>query len=349
MRDYTLLGSVIDLNKYKDHTCPKLLNGKFERFDILDLDQYELTDNMLTNLDIRAKQNSDVDIDKFCNQLKKNGWDYGPFPGIVHADMYTIENSRSRIRALKKAGERWMPVAVYKFDAKYNDKARCTNGISLNHQAFSTPSQLDDVLAAAPALIKEGTLDNKDPEAIDAWFHELKLPFYYHGNATNAIKNRILKLDDKGATAVRIFERKDALDYINKYLGYDVEKKEPVNGARGYVYVGNQLNAWRCLCEHIIPNSQSGLKTDIYLNAKAYTVEETNNTVKLFRDSLINTIGRFSHLINAETSSIVTMKYPFTSTMWEIKGVIPCKKTNLHENKYAINDIMKIDEFLLDD
>ena len=347
MREYPLLGSVIDLKKYKDHIHPKILNGKFVRFDIVDLNQYDPNDNELTKVDIRAKQNTAVDIDKFATQLLKNGWDYRPYPPIFHADMFKKENGISRIRALKKAGERWMPVSVYKFDANYNDKARCTNGITLNHQAFATPSTLDDVIVAAAALIKEGTLNNKDPEAVDEWFEDLQLKNFFHGNAINAVKNRILKLDEHGATAVRVFERKEALDYINKYLGYNVEQKEPVGGSRGYVYVANQLNAWRCLCEHIIPNAQSGIKTDIYLNAKAYTVEETNITVKLFRDSLIDTIGRFSHLINAETSSIVTMKYPFTSTMWEIKGVIPCKKTELHENMYKINDILKVDEFLL--
>ena len=347
-------------NFYSALTPPKKKNGKFVKYDFIDVTKYcninAVTGNwdikseyleLFSNIGIRKKQNTDRDVETLSFRLDRQGLKPQYFPPIIdEKNLLDIEDGRKRIQSYIEKKERYCLVAIYRFDRDEKNflKSKLTNGFRSNLHDTADPTDADGIVSACGALLKVGELKKIESDIREYLIDYSNLDEYFPTLTLNNIVEKVKALDDEtGFKQIISMERHAAVAYLKKSLGFDFtqenDEKEIV------LYTPSEVNDYRTYCKHIAPNSRTNKKTEIYLYTQGYDIVKVNDDLDIYIKTLTNVIGDCSFVVNHDANDSVKLKTPWVSTLHKIKGVIPQKTTAYQQLMFEDYKTISIQNF----
>ena len=109
-----------------------------------------------------------------------------------------------------------------------------------------------------------------------------------------------------------------------------------------------EVNLYRILCKHILPNAAKGIKTLIILYTLGSDPNENIKDVKAFDGKINNLINQAVDLIQHDLNGI-KIDVPFISSMKEMLGAIPQRRNGeegeVHEELFNRHELISIKNY----
>jgi len=341
-------GSTVDIEDYKKPK-EKIDNGTFVRYGWYDITRFEGNEyhKDLNNVGVRKRRDVDRGLETFETRVKNDNWKTMYNPPIIDVETDLPKDGRKRIRIALRNGETHIP-AMYQ---SYNDNSERTNttsGITLNliHD-IADEAEFDDITNGCAYLIDKGELIHTKDEVTQYLQNELNISRYFATRTINDMITAIMNLDKNGMQLMNTLGRDDAMKWLTKALGFNIDKYNETSKTEEYVlFTPGSVNSYRTLCKHIIPNSITGKITKIIL----YTTKELNPKIatddmhlfkKILQDDLIANI---TTVVNNDIQGI-KLETPFVSSYWEIEGCIPQKVNDEHQALFDNQQLIRLEDY----
>jgi len=332
----TFCGKTINIKDYYNTFDPnsefvknKQINAKFIKFSWLDISNYTLDDERLSNIAVRADQNVGSLSEDISHSYKHEGWDCGYFPPIVGSDGVP-RDGRTRIRAALACGEKFIPCAIYSYDNNKSVKDNTTNGLIANKHRPQKRASWQDFISSGVNIIHSGELPC-DIKSIEYWlYNDVDIGYFYSnvgGNVTKLAKQIYDKAKrNKGGHLLVLRERNEWIEWLNNSIDKRSSYYRQEFGIQSmddiafYDSGGNRPE--QVYCRYLLPNASKGLVTNIVL----YSVNDDPEIASLNHHNFIKSIEKYHEQmyqwVNRELNGVKLMQ-PKESTLWRIVGVIP--------------------------
>lgn len=307
---------VLDLSDFEQLNPRDQNNATFIGYDFLDLDEVNVDDEDYFNIAIRDEKDESR-VESLQVSYSNNGFLTKYFPPCFGTDGRP-RDGRTRIKAAKLNGEKWIPIAIYSYQEN-TLRNYITNGLVANDHDPATPPRMENFITAGVTLIKEGQLDCNET-AINVWlFKEAKVQRFFspRGGVYTKILDGILKRgSDGGDPLTHRQSREKWVEWVEKNL------KSKVNDKTVLLCVDSATYPQRAWCEYILPSIiKCNDPVDIILYTNEYLPEDARRNMNKFVEKL-----KFYHetsyrMINNELSGItiqVSKKLPYN-----ILGAVP--------------------------
>ena len=247
------MDETVDLNVYyetfkKTNRIKHQLGAFFIRFDVLDLDTVDESDEDFFNVGVREEdpQAQSERIDNLIASYEDRGWDSTFFPPCFGIDGKP-RDGRGRIISAKRRGMRFIPIAVY----EYPDDSLRTNltcGLIANNHAPAERIKREDIVEAGLLLVGEGELEPTDTQILQWLTDEVEIfKIFRNPKDCSIIKNDILKRYENGSTIVKRGNSEQWKLWILNNLGL-VDRKDYILSC-----VDNVTYVNKTWCENILP------------------------------------------------------------------------------------------------
>jgi len=329
-------GNIVNIKDYYNTFDPnselvknKQINAKFIKFGWLDISNYTMDDDRLSNIAVRAEQNTNSLTEDISHSFKVEGWDCGYFPPIVGTDGVP-RDGRTRIRAALVCGEKFIPCATYSYEDNASVKINITNGLIANKHRPQKRATWKDFIAAGTKIIYSGEMPC-DIKSIDNWlYNDVNIEYFYSnvgGNITKLAKQiyEKAKRNTKG-NLILLRERSEWLEWLEKSLdkqssyyreNFNIQSMEDI---AFYDSGGNRPE--QVYCRYLLPNASKGIVTNIVL----YSVDDDPDVAAQNHQTFIKKLEEFHDQmykwVNRELSNIKLMQ-PHNNSMWRVIGVMP--------------------------
>lgn len=329
-------GNIVNIKDYYNTFDPnselvknKQIGAKFQEFDWLDISDFTMDDERLSNIAVRAEQNTGSLTEDISHSFKIEGWDCGYFPPIVGTDGVP-RDGRTRIRAALSCGEKFIPCAIYSYNDNESIKNNITNGLIANKHRPQKRATWHDFVSAGVNIIHSGEL-SCDKNAIEDWLYNDVDISYFYSNVGGNITKLAKQIYDKARRNTRghlvvLRERSEWVDWLNK----SIDKRplyyrqefgiQSVDDIAFYDSGGNRPE--QVYCRYLLPNASKGVVTNIVL----YSVNDDPDEAALNHHTFVKKIEEFHEQmygwINREIDGIKLMQ-PHSSSLWRIIGIIP--------------------------
>jgi len=332
----------------------KQINSKFIKFSWLDISNYKMDDERLSNIAVRAEQNIGSLSEDISHSYKHEGWDCGYFPPIVGTDGVP-RDGRTRIRAALACGEKFIPCAIYSYEDNESVKNNITNGLIANKHRPQKRATWHDFIAAGVNIIHSGELPC-DIKSIEYWlYNDVDIGYFYSnvgGNITKLAKQIYDKASrNKGGHLVVLRERVEWIDWLTKSIDKRSSYYREQFGIESFddiaFYDSGGNRAEQVYCRYLLPNASKGKITNIVL----YSVNDDPEVAAQNHYNFIQTLEKYHeqmyNWINKEIYGITLMQ-PKSSPMWRVIGVIPQflddRNKKLYKNQIlaSVDDIPKV-------
>ena len=354
-----VMGVDIDINSYTPETHPPipLSEGNFEGFYWQDISEYidEPNNPKLWNGGIRKFQDLDRQTEEFSAHLDRSGWDINYFPPAFDTEGNPVDG-RKRIYTMAEKNEKWIPAARYSFPkTSKKERQTITAAIMGNMRSdYSNPALFEDFLSAAKKIVAGGDLNPHDPQDVDSWFTEMNIYDYLAKQSISKLKIAISNLNLHGNEFMYMMDRASAVNYILNTkvvsnLGIDNFKNQnDPDIPELVVFTPNEVNAYRILCKHILPNARVNRRTLIALYTMHYDTTEARKSIQSFPKGLDQLVADCGTFVGNELSG-VKLDSPFISNSYEILGAIPQVRIGdndlLHKRYWDANDFISTDQY----
>ncbi len=309
----------INLADYDGMTTKEFQDAKFQDYSFVDLDMIDTEHSNFWNVGVRSNAVSEEErIESFQVSYDNEGWlTTGHFPPCIDTNG-NFFGGRGRIRAAKRNGERWVPVAVYtRSDTSLRNDT--TNGLRENIRPPAYGSHFDDFVEAGFNLIKNGELKNTD-ESIDSWlYQEVEIKKVFNNNG-----GRITKLRDKIRTTVKsqsslVFrptEKDHWKRWIQKNLGLDDDKYVLIN-------TKDTTRTQRFWMNHLMPAVCEGRDpvSIIFYTSEPDPADARSNLLGRVKEieEFYNMTFKF---INSQLPESISINVPIKRP-WSVLGAVP--------------------------
>lgn len=327
----------------------QLKDAAFVQFAFLTLADLDPDSIEFDNIGIRKNQNLKLNTQHLQHQFIKFGWDCKHFPPCIsynEDNSVTIIDGRTRILTALECGENFIPVAVYSQKQKSDDTfyRDIVNAVKRNNRQFSNPNVIDDIEVSAKALIKKKKLDNTDRPSVVKFLNESDVIDFFHTKTINSLIEKIMNFDVDGEFPVEAMSDDKAKRYVRAaHPEINLDKKR--NNEQYVLYTANEIAAARVIVNYILPNAADGVYTKIILKCGDTVEAKANNSMKLFRDKIVNTLATITPCVNKQFPilSLPEYKCPY----WEIVGVIPAKRNSkTHQTAKRRKQLMDFDNWI---
>jgi hypothetical protein len=364
-----ILGVEVDINDYYDsNKQPKIkpfkqYKGTFSHFGWYDVSPFkgELYSDNLDNDGIRKSQDLEMNLKDFNHHMRREGWRTDFFPPIISLQTpKKPKNGRKRIRSVVTEGDRWIPVAYYNYPletTKGEEKRNhITNGLKANIPSdHGDRSTFIDFFNAADVLFLDGLFDPQDEQKVHDWlYHEVEIEDALSDESIRRLKEKISKLGVGGSAFMRMMDRANAMDYLNKS-----EKVQKLGGVganeddanKVALFTPSQVNCFRFFGKHILPNAKLGKQTNLVLYTTKADSAVCSEQIKTFM-SLLSQLQKNACSFVMREMGAIGQKYDssdFTSSLVNCLGAIPQKKiggnADEHIALWNVNDLISIENY----
>ena len=330
----SIFGTVVDVHDYyktfDEISCKaKQTGATFIRFGWFDISELKYDDEMLENRGVRYKQNKIEATENMLHSLSNKGWDSGYFPPIVTTNG-KLRDGRTRIRAAIRAGQQYIPCAIYEYEDENTLTSKYSNGIKANYRDPSTAAGMNDFITAGVDIIINGEMNN-DPIEISDWlYNKMEITRVFNNN--NGIITKIINCihdtakRNKNGQVLVIRDRKEWLPWLEESIYKHAASYRTKFGIQSmnditFYQTGGNKDAMT-FCEHILPNASKGIVTNIIL----YSMDPNPDNAIEDHQNFIKSIEQYEEYmygwINREVTDKVS-KPENTTPLWRVIGVIP--------------------------
>ena len=314
----------IDLQVYEDtfkktNRIKHQLGAFFIRFDILDLDNVDTTDEDFFNVGVREEdpQSQTERIDNLIASYEEHGWDTTHFPPCFGLDGKP-RDGRGRIISAKKRGMRFIPIAVY----EYPDDSLRTNltcGLVANNHPPAERVTREDIIEGGLLLIDEGELEPTDVQVLQWLTDEVGIfKIFRNPKDCTYIKNQILARVESGASIVKRANSEQWKEWISANLGLTDRKDYILTCTDNVTYIN------RTWCENILPLI---VKRRVPVNVIVYTGEKNpakaKKSVQSFKKKLDACYEASIAMINLMHKGITINPLPEDERPYHFLGAVP--------------------------
>lgn len=374
----TILGQKVDIRDYQklyeegayDDQIPEQTGGMFLEFYWHDLKSgYNFYDEpwqrLLSNEGIRAKQDTDRNWQDFSHSLDHKGWLIKYYPPKFDTQG-APRNGRKRIRHFISNKERWVPAARWTYDPPKElesddlnyENNRIDTGLQANAPTDnSEPTGFDEYKEGARYKIvlyaNEGKKFNT-PANIDKWFKEQGVFNLFHEDTVKKLRTAIMNISQDGNDFMYMMKQQNAESWLSKcdvLVSRNIPKlsQQPKDSKEKIVlYSPLEVNLYRILCKHILPNAAKGIKTLIILYTLGTDPHENVKEVKSFDGKIDNLINQAVSLIQHDLNGI-KIDVPFITSMKKMLGAIPQrrhgKEGEVHEELFNRHELISIENY----
>ena len=330
-------GDILDLEnpQLQILSKPKQKNATFIKFSFLDLDTVDEEDEYYWNLAVRDEQNNSSRIEAMQVSYINYGWLYSDFPPCIGTDNRP-RDGRTRILAAKRAGERWIIVAIFSYDDNGSPITNyISNSLACQQRPASTGVCQADFVMAGIACVNAGECLPERSAIEDLVYNELQVESFFslRGGAITKIINKIL--DDVleegtsgGITVVR--SREEWQTWLSK-AGY-------VKGSYILLSVDNPTYAMRAWCQHLLPHfSKNKAAATIILYTNAKTGSKARRYISEFAVNLQYYYTSSFAMVNRSQSAVeIKVANP---APYNLAGAIPQIHDDHNINSFKLVDI----------
>jgi len=331
----TIFGTAVDVVAYYDTfdeaACEaKQTGGTFIKFGWFDISELAYDDEKLENRMIRFKQNKIEATEDMLHTLSNKGWDSGYFPPIVSSNGKILDG-KTRIRASIRAGQKYIPCAIFEYENDNSVRTTNSNGVKANYRDPATAATMKDFEAAGVGIILADEMNNDAAEIADWLYNEMEVTRVFSNN--NGIITKIINsiIDsvrrNKNGQVLLIKDRKEWLPWLeeslNRHAAY-YRNKFGIQSMDDFAFyqTGGNKDAMT-FCEHILPNAARGIVTNIIL----YSMDSNPDNAAEDHHNYIKSIEQYEGFmygwINRELSGIKISKPQNSTPLWRVIGVIP--------------------------
>lgn len=355
VKNFKVTCADLDISQYQGVWTQEELDsfqkyGKFLKFSKLDISNYALYCDALSNAAVRDNQNQDGGAETIAYSYERNGWNYGCFPPIV-SSTGKIKDGRTRIRAAILQGWKYIPVAVYTYPEEFDAMSDIVDGIIANDHLVASRADMNDFVRAGISAISRNLL-NPDYASIESWlYNEVEVERFFSNIAGTITKivNRILtEVTPEGDPIVLLKDRSEWIDYLSGCkevldLGIAMpDEPVPFDENQLVFYSTGKTNARRCWIDHILANAMKGHHTYVVLYSTDRTAEKVRENTTNFQKDLEMFYAESIQLINNQLNGIsisVAKERPFT-----VLGVIPqFADDENHKQLRSLNRLVPLD------
>ena len=337
-------GMTLDLDNETLNSLPKpkQKHGTFIRFAFLDLNKVDEDDESYWNLAVRDEQNAPARIEAMQVSYVNYQWLYTQFPPCVGTDGKP-RDGRTRILAAKRAGERWIIIAIFSYEETEKPTTDyISDSLSAQQRPASTGVVMGDIVAAGIACIDSGECVPERSSVETLVYNEFEVEKFFsnQGGTITKIVNQILgSLEDdgtSGGTTVRR-SREEWEEWLTK-AGY-------AKGTYIFLSVDNPTYAMRAWCQHLLPFfSKKKEVANIILYTNQKTGERARHLLGLFVADLNYFYTSSFSMINS-VQDIVNIQPVLDDDgnpkAYKILGAIPQIVDKHNVNSYKLVDIDK--------
>ena len=314
----------IDLQVYydtfkKSNRIKHQLGAFFIRFDILDLDKVDISDEEFFNVGVREEdpQAQRERIENLLASYHENGWDSTHFPPCFGLDGKP-RDGRGRIISAKERGMRFIPIAVY----EYPDDSLRTNltcGLIANNHAPAERVTREDIIEGGILLIDNGELEATDTQVLH-WLTDEVEVFKIFRNTKDCtyIKNQILDRVENGTSIVKRASSEQWKEWISKNLNLKDRQDYILTCTDNVTYIN------RTWCENILPLI---VKRRIPVNIIVYTGEKNpvkaRKSITSFKKKLDACYEASVAMVNLMHKGITIHPLPENERPYHFLGAIP--------------------------
>jgi len=266
----------INLKDYDKLKPIAFKQAEYSHHVFVDLNDIDTEDSQFWNMGIRGEgTDEDERIESFRVSFGRHGWMTSFWSPSMDVEGNWL-GGRGRLRAAKKNGERWVPVAVYR-RADMSKRNTITNGLIENKHLPQYASTFKDYIGAGVGLIAAGEL-KADEKSVQVWLREdVGIDDIYDNSRGGAVTQLVKKILAKAAedkSLVRVQSDKAWKDWIESKL--DLKKNE-------YVLMNTKDNtrSVRLWCNQILPavaNKKDPVNIIFY--ASDYSPKELRKNLK---------------------------------------------------------------------
>lgn len=329
-----IFGTTVDVLGYYDTfdqtACmAKQTGATFIKFGWYDISEYTYDDERLENRGVRSKQNKIDATEQMLHNLSYKGWDSGYFPPIVSTNG-KLKDGRTRIRAAIRAGQKYIPCAIYEYVNDSSVRSKNSNGVKANYSDPRTPVTMKDFETAGVDIILAGEMKNDAIEIEDWLYNEMNITMVFDNN--NGVITKIINsiMDsvhrNRNGQVLLIKDREEWLPWLETSLDEHAayyRNKFGVHSMNDFAFyqTGGNKDAMT-FCKYILPNASQGLMTNIVLYSTNPNPDVASENHYAFVESIERYYEQMYSWINRELSGIKLSK-PESSPLWRVIGVIP--------------------------
>lgn len=314
----------IDLQVYydtfkKSNRIKHQLGAFFIRFDILDLDKVDISDEEFFNVGVREEdpQAQRERIENLLASYHENGWDSTHFPPCFGLDGKP-RDGRGRIISAKERGMRFIPIAVY----EYPDDSLRTNltcGLIANNHAPAERVTREDIIEGGILLIDNGELEATDTQVLHWLTDEVEIfKIFRNTKDCTYIKNQILDRVENGTSIVKRASSEQWKEWISKNLNLKDRQDYILTCTDNVTYIN------RTWCENILPLI---VKRRIPVNIIVYTGEKNpvkaRKSITSFKKKLDACYEASVAMVNLMHKGITIHPLPENERPYHFLGAIP--------------------------
>lgn len=319
---------------------PKQKHGKFVKFAFLDLNKVDEDDESYWNLAVRDEQNAPARIEAMQVSYNNYQWLYTEFPPCVGTDGKP-RDGRTRILAAKRAGERWIIIAIFSYDETEKPTTDyISDSLSAQQRPASTGVVMGDLVAAGIACIDADECLPEKSAVETLVYNEFEAEKFFsnQGGTITKIVNQILNsLEDDGTSGGTTIRR--SREEWEEWL----DRAGHPKGTYILLSVDNPTYAMRAWCQHLLPFFAKKKKVaNIILYTNQKTGERARQLVKIFMADLEYFYTASFAMVN-NVQDIVEIKPVFDGNKkpkaYNVLGAIPQINDKHEVNSYKLVDI----------
>ena len=335
------MGETYDINDYyktfpagsERDTIHK--QGKFIKFQWLDISDWKLDDPRLEQVGVKAEQNSTEKAEEMAHAYEVSGWDMGSFPPSMGMDGRP-RNGRTRIRAGIMKKQKFIASAHYNFP-KSNTPTKdfVTAGLTANVQKPSTRSTGEDFIVGAIASIDAGDLARNENEIMYWLVNEAQIEERFAN--TKGFYTRIVNtIIDRTADKNNLTLVKDSGEW-ELWL-----EKSNYNIKNLTLLKANPTNSIRFWCNSVL----SLTPRDVVLYSDSFSPSKASAAVEEFVDKLEWLYKQSYKLVNLDLAGGPLNLTPPLTRPYNILGVCPSLKRGDQPQLFEDFELVSTKDFI---
>ena len=237
------------IKKFHSKKIKEQNDASFIRFEYLDLDTVDESDEEFFNMGVRCEDPQELNdrIDNLMLSYAENGWDASYFPPCFGTDGKP-RDGRGRILAAKNMRIKRIPIAVYEYpDSTFRTNVTC--GLIANIHPPAVRVKRDDIIEAGIKLVATGELEPTDAEVYTWLIDEVLIEKIFKATKDiTIIQKAITRRCENGTpTLVKRGNSEQWKKWLFRHLGL-IDRKDYI-----LTSVDNIAYANRTWCENILP------------------------------------------------------------------------------------------------